>query len=78
MLVLSRKVGEKIFVGDQIVITTVRANGGAVRIGIEAPEEMLIIRSELAKSGSGGIESVQNVDVQDMAGVSQSNDSTGA
>ena len=47
MLVLSRCEGEKILVGDDIVITVCRVNGGQVRIGIEAPREILVIREEL-------------------------------
>ena len=50
MLVLSRKVGERILVGDNIAITVVRITGGGVRIGIEAPSEMPVIREELKKS----------------------------
>jgi len=37
MLVLSRKVGQKILIGDQIAVTVVRVAQGTVRIGIEAP-----------------------------------------
>jgi len=47
MLVLSRKVGEQIVVGDGIVITVVRMGQGSVRIGVEAPNEMAIMRQEL-------------------------------
>lgn len=47
MLVLSRKVGERILIGDTISITVVRITGGGVRIGIEAPPEMPVIRQEL-------------------------------
>jgi carbon storage regulator len=47
MLVLSRKVGERILVGDQVTVTVVRIANGAVRIGIEAPPEMAVIREEL-------------------------------
>ena len=47
MLVLSRCEGEKILVGDDIVITVCRVNGSQVRIGIEAPREILVIREEL-------------------------------
>jgi carbon storage regulator len=50
MLVLSRKVGERILIGDQISVTVVRVTGGGVRIGIEAPPEMPVIREELKKS----------------------------
>jgi len=47
MLVLSRKVGQKILLGDRITITVVRVNGGGVRLGIEAPAEMPVIREEM-------------------------------
>ena len=47
MLVLSRKVGERILIGDDIAVTVVRVTGGGVRIGIEAPAEMAVIREEL-------------------------------
>ena len=47
MLVLSRKVGERILVGDQVTITVVRITGGGVRIGIEAPPDLTVIREEL-------------------------------
>ena len=47
MLVLSRKVGERIFVGDQVTITVVRITGGGVRIGIEAPPDLTVVREEL-------------------------------
>jgi len=47
MLVLSRKAGERIWIGDEISVTVVRITGGGVRIGIEAPHEMPVIREEL-------------------------------
>lgn len=47
MLVLSRKPGEKILIGDNVSITIVRIGPNTVRIGIEAPRNMNIIREEL-------------------------------
>ena len=47
MLVLSRKVGERIWIGDEIAITVVRLTSGGVRIGIEAPKELAVVREEL-------------------------------
>ena len=47
MLVLSRKESEKIMLGEDIVLTIVRVTGDRVRIGIEAPGDMLILRKEL-------------------------------
>ncbi len=47
MLVLSRKETQRIRLGDDIVITVVRIGGDKVRLGIEAPREMLVLRDEL-------------------------------
>jgi carbon storage regulator len=47
MLVLSRKLGEKIYIGDNIVITLVRIQGDKTRIGIEAPRAIPVHRSEV-------------------------------
>ena len=48
MLVLSRKVGERILIGDKIAVTVVKIGHGGVRIGIEAPTELAVVREELA------------------------------
>jgi carbon storage regulator len=47
MLVLSRKMGEKILIGDQISVVVVRIAPGVVRIGIDAPAGVPIVREEL-------------------------------
>ena len=47
MLVLSRKVGERILIGEKISVTVVRAAHGVVRIGIDAPADMVVVREEL-------------------------------
>ena len=47
MLVLTRKVGEGIIIGDDIRITVVEVKGGGIRLGIEAPAEKKIYRQEL-------------------------------
>jgi carbon storage regulator len=47
MLVLSRKLGEKIYIGDNICITVVDIDRGKVRLGIEAPRDVPIYRQEL-------------------------------
>lgn len=49
MLVLSRKVGERVVIGDSIVLTVVRVQGDRVRIGIEAPHEVPVMREELVR-----------------------------
>ena len=47
MLVLSRKVGERILIGDKIAVTVVRIAPGSVRIGVEAPGNLPIVREEI-------------------------------
>ena len=50
MLVLSRKTGERLLIGDEIVITVVRIGPKTVRIGIDAPTDIKIVREELVVS----------------------------
>lgn len=47
MLVLTRKLGEGIVIGDDVVITVVEMKGGNVRIGIDAPRNKKIYRQEV-------------------------------
>jgi carbon storage regulator len=47
MLVETRQVNEKIMIGDNIVVTIIRIEQGQVRIGIEAPREIKVLREEL-------------------------------
>ena len=47
MLVLSRKLGEKIYIGENICITVVDIDRGKIRLGIEAPRDIPIYRQEL-------------------------------
>lgn len=47
MLVLSRKQSQRIRVGNSIVVTVVRVSGDKVRIGIEAPDGVRVLRDEL-------------------------------
>lgn len=49
MLVLSRKKSEKIKLGDSIEITVVRVCGNKVRLGIQAPADVPVLREELDK-----------------------------
>ncbi len=48
MLVLSRKPREKVVIGDRITVTVVEVKGNQVRLGIEAPDQIRILRAELA------------------------------
>ncbi|MGL4464347.1 MAG: carbon storage regulator [Planctomycetia bacterium] len=47
MLVLTRKLNQKIRIGQDIVVTVVRVDGDRVRLGIEAPLDVAVQRSEL-------------------------------
>ncbi|MCH2128213.1 MAG: carbon storage regulator CsrA [Pirellulaceae bacterium] len=47
MLVLSRKADQSIHIGDEIRITVVRIRGNRVKLGIEAPGEVSVLRGEL-------------------------------
>jgi carbon storage regulator CsrA len=49
MLVLTRKLNERIMIGDNIRIIVVGVRGNHVRLGIEAPPEVTILRDELAR-----------------------------
>lgn len=51
MLVLSRKPGEKILIGDNIVLTVVRIGPNTVRLGIDAPRDMVVVREEIVEPG---------------------------
>jgi carbon storage regulator len=54
MLVLSRRESERIKVGDSIVVTGLRLGGDRVRLGIEAPAELLVLREELDEATPPG------------------------
>lgn len=56
MLVLSRKVGERILIGDKVFVTVVKIGHGGVRLGVDAPPEMAVVREELAQE----LERVEN------------------
>lgn len=56
MLVLTRKVNEKIVIGNnqEIVAKVLRIRGGKVRIGIDAPKQIRVYREEVLKQEHGG------------------------
>jgi carbon storage regulator len=56
MLVLSRRETERVRLGDNIVLTIVRVSGDKVRLGIEAPANVLVLRDELQPHGDAATE----------------------
>lgn len=57
MLVLTRRVGETVMIGNDVVVTVLGVNGNQARIGIAAPKEVPVYRQELAdriKAENGG------------------------
>ena len=73
MLVVSRKVGERVLIGDNVVVTVVKVGNGGVRIGIEAPREMAVVREELAEQLNEheilSIEAARQAQLEDESGV---------
>lgn len=47
MLVLSRKLGEKVYIGDNVCVTVVDIDRGKIRLGIEAPRDVPVYRQEI-------------------------------
>lgn len=63
MLVVSRKSGESILIGDNIEVCILEVGDGTVKIGIEAPKSIKILRKELlVEVKKENIESIKNVD----------------
>ncbi len=48
MLVLSRKTGQDLFIGEDVRITVIRVNGNRVVLGIDAPSDVRVLRGELS------------------------------
>ena len=64
MLVLTRKPGEKILIGDDIVITVLDARGDSVRIGIDAPRGVKIQRDEVVRAVSDANVAASQIDTE--------------
>ena len=50
MLILSRRPGESIAIGDDVLVSVIEVSGARVKIGIEAPQHILILRQELREA----------------------------
>lgn len=73
MLVLSRKEGEQLIIGDDIVLTISRISGNRVAVGIEAPRSVRIIRGELERRevACGAAPNTASMDENNIAIASQ-------
>ncbi|KUK40820.1 MAG: carbon storage regulator CsrA [Clostridia bacterium 62_21] len=49
MLVLTRKPSQSILIGDDIIVKVIEIRGGQIRLGIEAPENVTVLREELRR-----------------------------
>lgn len=71
MLVLTRKSGQKIIIGDDVEVTIIKVSGEQVSVGIEAPRELSIYREELIREikqeNVGGALNRKQVSVQSIA-----------
>lgn len=47
MLVLSRRVGESVVIGDDVVVTVLEVRGDVIRVGVDAPRSIAVHRSEI-------------------------------
>jgi carbon storage regulator len=66
MLVLTRKVGEQIKIGDDVVVSVIEVDRGSVRLGIDAPRHISILRQEV-------YERIQEQNVQSSLGAASEN-----
>ena len=79
MLVLTRKYQEKIRIGNNITITVLRTKGKAVRLGIEAPADVPVIRGELSFEHEAGQaeEPAETVSFEESEAVKRTNRASG-
>jgi len=73
MLVLTRKTDEAIVIGENIVVKVISVDNGVVKLGIDAPKEVSIIRNELIEEVtlSNKAASVSKADENDIASLSK-------
>lgn len=64
MLVLTRKLQQQIKIGEQITVTILRVKGQTVRVGIDAPRDVRVIRGELPREGEPAAEEMTIVEAR--------------
>ena len=73
MLVLARKIDESIVIGDNIVVKIISVENGVVKLGIDAPKEISIIRNELIEEvkESNKAASLEEISESDIASLNK-------
>ncbi len=72
MLVLGRKKGESLYIGNDICLRIEDISANMVKVGIEAPKEVVILRSELKeKIASQNLKATQSADVDTLKSLSK-------
>jgi len=72
VLVLARKIDESIVIGENIVVKVVGVENGVVKLGIDAPKEIAIMRSELLEEiAKRNKEAMGNSDAEDISALSK-------
>lgn len=71
MLVLSRRVGESIVIGDDIVVTVLEVRGDVVRVGVDAPRSVQVRRQELLAELAESNRAAASPSAEAVAGLSR-------
>lgn len=72
MLVIRRRVGEAVLIGDQVQVTVIDVTGSRVHLGFQAPAEVLILRKEIEVAARANVAAAGQVTAADLAGLLRS------